>query len=339
MNRSDCEILKTLEIDAFDRPVIRRVLVTGAAGLFGSRLVASLSEAGFRVTAFELPGRIGRKAARRLPDTVRWVWGDIRDRTAVDDSLINCDAIVHLAFLIPPDSEKTPEQAYEVNVEGSRNLIRAALSKPHPPAFLFASSYTVYGDLKTGPLVKTIDPPSPFNHYTEHKKMVEDMVQASDLNWTVMRFGVIFDTDGLLKRARGAPVFDIPANGRQEVIDVNDAALAVVRLMQDDSAWCDTYNIGGGKACRLRYADMINGLFNALGLPSLPDEAFSTVALQGGCWMDTTVSRERFGYQRAGFEDIRRRIIARMGFKRRLIRIAGPLIRYAMLRMSPYHTL
>lgn len=316
---------------------IRNILVTGAAGLLGSRLVVALANEGFQVIAFDLPGRINRRMTRNWPETIIREAGDLRERTVLDRVLLNCDAVIHAAFVLPPVSEENPGLSYRINVEGSLNLLKAALALEPPPAFLFLSSYTVYGHQNSGPPLSVHDNPAPFNNYTNHKMAVEKMVRESGLSWSIMRFGVILDAVGLLRRANNGPVFDIPADGRQELIDVKDAALAVVRLMQDRSAWGRTYLIGGGKSCQLLYADMVNGLFDSIGIPPLPSQAFSPVALQGGCWMDTRESQARFEYQRTSFKELRERIIASMGIRRKLIRIIGPVIRLLILGMSPVY--
>lgn len=314
----------------------RNILVTGAAGLLGSTLVSALAGEGFQVTAFDLPGRMGRRMARGWPDTVRREEGDIRDLAVVNRIVSNCDAVIHAAFILPPVSEVKPGMSYDVNVEGSLNLVEAALARMISPALLFVSSYTVYGHRNSGQPLSIHDDLAPFNNYTNHKTAVEKMVRESGLNWSVMRFGVILDTNGLLRRANSGPVFDIPADGRQELIDVNDAALAIVRLMQDRPAWGRTYLIGGGKSCQLQYADMVNGLFDSIGIPPLPIQAFSPIALQGGCWMDTSESQARFEYQRTSFDELRERIVTGMGIRRNFLRIIGPFIRMLLLRMSPY---
>lgn len=315
---------------------IRNILVTGAAGLLGSRLVSALANAGFQVIAFDLPGRINRRISRSWPDSVSREEGDIRDRSVVNRIISNCDAVIHSAFVLPPLSEADPGMSFSVNVEGSLNLVEAALARKVSPVFLFISSYTVYGHRESGPPLSVLDDVAPFNNYTNHKVAVEQMLRKSGLHWSVMRFGVIFDGSGLLRRANSGPVFDIPADGRQELIDIYDAVLAVVALMGDKTAWDHTYLIGGGNSCQLRYLDMINGLFDAIGLQPLPAQAFSPVALQGGCWMDTRESQARFEYQRTSFEDLKKQIVSNMGFRRNLLWIIGPIIRMLILRTSPY---
>ena len=55
------------------------------------------------------------------------------------------DAIVHLAAIVAPPSYRNPKLARRINVEGTRNLVRAAMSLPRAPVFINASSASVYG--------------------------------------------------------------------------------------------------------------------------------------------------------------------------------------------------
>lgn len=100
-----------------------KTLVTGATGFIGSAVVRELLAAGHAV----------RVLVRQTSDTrnideldVERVQGDIRDVDAVQAALKGCDRLYHAAALYAtwvPD----PDIFHQVNVEGTRNVLRAAL--------------------------------------------------------------------------------------------------------------------------------------------------------------------------------------------------------------------
>ena len=110
----------------------------------------------------------------------------------------------------------------------------------------------------------------------------------------------------------------------------------MARCLEVEQVWGRTLMIGGGASCQLRYRDLINRSLGALGIGALPDEAFSTIARQGGGWMDTEESQRLLGYQRWTFEEHLSDLKARAGLRRLAGQMLGPLIRWQILRGSPY---
>ena len=90
--------------------------------------------------------------------------GDIRDKTIPNEVFDGVDSVIHLAALIDISaSVSDPIQNHEVNVDGTFNMLHAAI-KHNVKKFVFASSTAVYGDAKTLPLQENIalHPISPY---------------------------------------------------------------------------------------------------------------------------------------------------------------------------------
>lgn len=82
-----------------------KVLLTGAFGNIGGHTLTALVRKGHQIRCFDMPTKANRRAARRAMrqygDQVSAGWGDVRRREDVVRAVVDQDAIVHLAFIIP----------------------------------------------------------------------------------------------------------------------------------------------------------------------------------------------------------------------------------------------
>src|SRR5258708_26981174 len=102
-----------------------QILVTGGPGSIGSAVVGALLAAGAAVRVFTRP-ESDLSNLEGLPVEVRS--GDLQDSAAIRAALKGCTALFHLAAdyrLWVPD----PERMYQVNVEGTRLLMRGCLDE------------------------------------------------------------------------------------------------------------------------------------------------------------------------------------------------------------------
>lgn len=147
--------------DATDTTPIagRHVLVTGAGGFIGSRLVAELVARGARVRALaRYTSRGDAGALAWLDDAVTGdvevMLGDIRDSESAAAAASGCEVILHLAAQIAiPYSYVNPRDFFETNVLGTLNLARAALDAG-AERFVHTSTSEVYGTAQTVPITE-----------------------------------------------------------------------------------------------------------------------------------------------------------------------------------------
>jgi dihydroflavonol-4-reductase len=96
--------------------------ITGATGFIGSAVAHQLVDAGESVRALVRP-MADLRNIENLP--VARIAGDLRDRSSLERGLVGCDALFHLAadyrLWLP-----RPQELYDTNVEGTRNLLLAA---------------------------------------------------------------------------------------------------------------------------------------------------------------------------------------------------------------------
>ena len=122
------------------------VLVTGAAGFLGSRVIqALLADAG------QLP-RVSRLiAADSAPCATTDPRVECRIGTIVDPSFVTSivepgvDVVFHLAAVLSGQSEAEFDVGLRVNVDATRHLLDACRALPKPPRFVFASTIAVFG--------------------------------------------------------------------------------------------------------------------------------------------------------------------------------------------------
>ncbi len=109
----------------------QNVLVTGAGGFIGSRLVEKLTLQGARVRAFvryTSRAEIGllKQLAPEILKHIEIIRGDIRDNSAVEQAAKGADIIFHLGALISiPYSYVHPVETVQTNVIGTLNILEA----------------------------------------------------------------------------------------------------------------------------------------------------------------------------------------------------------------------
>jgi nucleoside-diphosphate-sugar epimerase len=309
-----------------------KVLLTGAFGNVGSNALESLIEQGHQVTCFDIRTKANAKAAKRFQDKVNIVWGDLRHADEVASAVKEQDVVVHLAYIIPPTSEKNPDLAKTINVGGTQNLLNAIKSLSSPPKLIFSSSISVYGpcyDMK--PPRRWDDPVKPTDNYTHHKAECEKMVQESGLNWAILRFGAV-----PLMGQVDPMMFDVPLNNRIEFVHPRDVGLAVANAVSCNEAFGKILLIGGGPAGQHDYKTYLTGLMDGAGIGMPPDEAFGTNPFYTD-WMDTEESQRLLKYQRFSFEQYVAEMPSALGYKYQMSKMLRPLIRKFILSKSPYY--
>ncbi len=104
-----------------------RILITGGKGNIGGRLAARLVERGEEVTLFDIRDHANENlpAAREC----RTVIGDISDQDNFFEAFSpeGFDSIFHLAAILSADAEEDTRRAWDVNMEGTRNVLEAAV--------------------------------------------------------------------------------------------------------------------------------------------------------------------------------------------------------------------
>lgn len=164
------------------------ILLTGATGLVGPRLLQRLAATGVECRALV-------RAGKELPVGVERAEGDILRPDTLPAAVQGVTDVIHLAAVFRTRDE---DLIWRVNREGTRNLIAAVREHAPDARFLLASTSNVYNDDSPHP-GREDDPVAPTLAYPASKIDAENMLRDSGLTWGILRLPFIYgDQDGHL---------------------------------------------------------------------------------------------------------------------------------------------
>jgi UDP-glucose 4-epimerase len=245
-----------------------RILVTGGCGYIGSALLPQLLAADERdVEHVTVLDNLNSGTPRNLmgtglgtTDRLEFQRGDVREYGDVEGAMRNVDTVIHLAAITGAAStHDRREETFDVNHEGTENVIRAA-GKLDVENVVFASSCNLYGRAASTDIDETTEP-DPLNPYAEAKYEAETRLREAKAEYgfeaTALRMstnyghapGVRFNlvVNYFIFRAlsdRPLTVYGDGSNWRP-FIHVQDAASAYKHAACNPDAWSqDVYNVG-----------------------------------------------------------------------------------------------
>jgi hypothetical protein len=271
-----------------------RVVVTGATGLIGSRLVAALRSRGDEVTVLS---RNQSNATERLSvPAERW---DLLAGPAPVDALAGRDGVIHLAG--EPVAQRWSEDARErirsSRVVGTSNLVAGLeAADPRPRVLVSASASGYYGDRGAEELDEQASPGDDFLAETcVGWEAAADRASPLGVRVTKVRTGVVLDASGgalakMLPPFRlgvGGPV----AGGRQYMSWIHvDDLVGIYLAALDGEEW--TGPVNGSAPVAVTNAEFSRALGRALHRPALmPVPALALRALYGGMASMVTASQ------------------------------------------------
>jgi UDP-glucose 4-epimerase len=240
------------------------VLVTGGAGFIGSHVVDQLVEQGYRIRVLDnlSSGSLNNIQHHVRSGEIEFIEGDIRDASAIEDSLESIDAVIHLAALVSvPLSVENPDLTFEINFKGTINLIRFS-AKRSVKRFVFISSCSVCGDPQQLPVTEQT-PPNPISPYAKSKLLGEryclGFSERHLLESVVLRFFNVYgsrqtmnDYSGVITRFMDCCKQKLPltiyGDGSQtrDFVNVKDAAAAVLASTESKLEG-EVFNVGSGE--------------------------------------------------------------------------------------------
>jgi uncharacterized protein YbjT (DUF2867 family) len=230
--------------------VSERILVAGATGYLGRRLVPRLVAAGHVVTALV---RGGAARAARLPHLAgaRPVDTDVREATACREAAEGATAVVNLVGIVREGRGATFE---EMHVGATRNLVAAAQAAG-ARRFLYVSAIGARADAPT--------------LYWRTKAKAEAIVRGSGMEWMVLRPSIVFARDGeffgILRQLTAVPLVPILGAGtsRMAPVRADDLADVQVAAFARPDAWRRVHEVAGPDA--FTFEELVRRVARGLG--------------------------------------------------------------------------
>jgi nucleoside-diphosphate-sugar epimerase len=274
---------------------MKPVLITGGAGSVGRQLATMLLNDGIPVRIFDLPfmdfdGLEGK-------NNVEIFKGDITDAESVTKAVTGVKGVLHLAAILPPNSEKNKDFTFKVNVEGTNNILKSINAVAKDATIVFTSSISTYGDTsKENNPVSVDHEQKAIDVYAASKIAGEQLVISSGVKYVILRIASI-----------AVPAFIEPADPwpftstqKVEMVHRDDVADAIRNSVDTEEAVGKIFNIAGGSTWRHAGKKYVEDFFTFMGAPV--DMANYRESPGWNHWYDTEKSQEILKYQNRSYE-------------------------------------
>jgi nucleoside-diphosphate-sugar epimerase len=221
-----------------------KILITGGTGFLGSYIIKELITRGYTVRAIR---REGSSVPAYIPaeifDKVEWVQGDVLDIDSLQDAVAGIDSIIHSAAVVS-FSARDRKRMYEVNVEGTANMVNLAIEN-NIGRFVHISSVAALGRTADSGHVdekKKWEESKINTHYAKSKYKAEIEVWrgiGEGLSGVILNPATILGYGDWLNGSSAIfrnvyNEFKWYSSGINGFVDVEDVAKAAVLLMETD---------------------------------------------------------------------------------------------------------
>ena len=172
-----------------------KILVTGATGFIGTRLVGALVERGHRVRALSRranpeppPGFDSSGGGPLAHERVELVRGDVTDPESLRRAIEGCSYVFHLAAYAKnwaPD----PQTYFNINVQGMRNVFDAARDA-HVRRVVWTSSIVTLGPTRRDQVADENTPRITDRYFTEYER-TKTVAEKEALEYAEQGFPVV----------------------------------------------------------------------------------------------------------------------------------------------------
>jgi UDP-glucose 4-epimerase len=243
----------------------KRMLITGGAGLVGSHIADQLVRerpAEIRILDNFVCGHRENLAWAAANGPVRLIEGDIRDRALVRHCMDDIDVVFHQAAIPTAQCAEEPRLALEVLVEGTFNVLEAAV-RAGVQKVVAASSASVYGLAEEFPTTERHHPYNNCTLYGVARSFDEGLLRSFNARYELPCVALrYFDVYGPRMDVQGddtgifirwieqlvndqAPIIYGDGNQTMDLVHVDDVARA--NILAAKATLCDSaFNVASG---------------------------------------------------------------------------------------------
>lgn len=262
-----------------------KYVITGGAGFIGSNIAKLLVKKGHQVIIIDNLHTGSLSRLKDIQEKIIFHKIDIRDYEEIKEVIKGMDGIFHQAALtVVSESFLKPEEYFDVNVNGTKNVFMIA--KELGIKVVFASSSSIYGDVKEVPIKENFDrnPINPYGKTKVEKEKLAEKFWDEGINIIGLRYfnvygkgqtgtyaGVI--TQFMKKLEENlSPIIHGKGNQIRDFISVEDVAIANLKSMESNTTQ-GFFNIGTGKSISiLELAKMMIKISSKNILPNFDEE-------------------------------------------------------------------
>lgn len=229
-----------------------KALITGGSGYFGSYLTKILNNEGFQCKVFDINEPVQKEKK------TEYLLGDITNLSEIIDAGKNIDIIFHNIAQVP--LAKNKKKFFQVNVEGTKNLIKS-IEKNGIKNIVYTSSSAIFGVPKNNPVDENTEP-NPAESYgfskLDSEKLLIEYCERKKKNLAIIRprtilghgrlgiFQMLFEW---VSQGYNIPVID---EGKNIYQFVHAYDLAKACIMSSKIKGIEVYNIGSEDYCNMR---------------------------------------------------------------------------------------
>ena len=280
--------------------------ITGGAGFIGSNIAKLLLKKGHQVIIIDNLHTGSLFRLKDIQDEIIFHKIDIRDYEKMKKILTGIDGIFHQAALTAvPESFLKPEEYFDVNVNGTKNVFMIA--KELGVKVVFASSSSIYGDVEEIPIKENFgkNPINPYGKTKVEKESLAEKFWDEGVSIIGLRYfnvygkgqtgtyaGVI--TQFMKKLNENlSPIIHGKGNQIRDFISVEDVAQANLKSMESNTLQ-GFFNVGTGKSISiLELAKMMIKISSKNVLPDFDEEQPGDIEKSQA---DTILSNEKINW-------------------------------------------
>jgi dihydroflavonol-4-reductase len=247
-----------------------KIFITGSTGFVGSHLVKRLSKTEHKLTCLVRETSDVREIQGA---NTSLVIGDVRDRDSIVNGMANCHWVVNMANVYS-FWEPNPKLYYEVNVEGTRNVMECAL-EAKVSKVVHLSTYGAYGIQEDCPFTEeSIPNPIQSCDYSDSKyqsdHLVWDLHESRGLPVVVLYPANILgpgDDKATSQYIQNIMYRRFPARVLEDYfitcVHVRDVVEAIIRALHEENCIGEKYLIGKEYFTFREFNEMISDISGA----------------------------------------------------------------------------